>query len=197
MCARTDGRRVGRLACVVALTTMLFHGCATSTAPNGWLRSPSAEHRDSFGGWCDVTFTGGRGHLGGELIAVGSDSLYVLGADQLRAVARSSIEKATLMIYAAPMRPIAAWSALGFLSSVLHGYGFLISGPVWIVVGTATTSAVSRQPQLRYPSDDSWKDLGEYARFPAGLPEELDRGSLRSRPIQGRDAAARLKARAA
>jgi hypothetical protein len=82
----------------IAWTFLLGCGCATTTAPTGWLQDPRVPS-NGFGGWMSVALwpvpgeAKPRGWVGsaeqvwdleGELIAVSDDSLFVFAGGSLR-----------------------------------------------------------------------------------------------------------------
>ena len=158
-------------------------GCATSSAPRGFLRPPLEAQRSAYGGWIEVALAR-QPHarteetLSGELIAVGDDSIFVLGAAGLRAVAVPRIARARLMAYDAQYGALASWTLLGVLSTASHGVGLILSAPVWIVAGSAATAAQSHAPLRVVTRPGELPSLRPFARFPQGLPPSLGRRAL-------------------
>jgi hypothetical protein len=170
---------------VIASALVLFAlGCASTTAPLKWLSPPRETQRLAYGGWISANYTADRkkSEAHGELLAIHTDSLFVLAANNLIAIPLKKITKAKLTAYDANTGPLTAWSVLGTLSTASHGFGLIISAPVWIISGTAATSAQSYAPQLSFPKK-SWGEFRKYARFPNGLPPNIDRRALRSKSV--------------
>lgn len=155
-------------------------GCASTTAPSKWLAPPIETQRQAFGGWISVDYQTNRlkSEIHGELIAVAPDSIFVLAADRFWAIPAKQITKAKLTAYDPNVGPLALWSFLGTLSTASHGFVLIISAPIWIISGTAASSAQSYQPQLSFPKKP-WNEFRKYARFPGGLPQGLDRKTLK------------------
>ncbi len=49
------------------------------------------------------------------------------------------------------------------------------------LVGMVADGVASEDAQVKRPKK-SWEEIAEYARFPQGLPEGLDRAALRLKP---------------
>ncbi len=162
-----------------AILAILGAGCASTTAPPGFLPTAQDSQRVGRGGWITASFGIGAEEFGvdGELVAVDKDSLYVLSDGGLDAVALSSIRKAKLMSYRSGSGEPALWTLLGTLSTASHGVGLIITAPVWILVGSSIAAGQSHAPELKRP-EHAWAELRAFARFPQGLPHDLDRDSL-------------------
>lgn len=175
------GGRHPRGACAawaILLAGVSLAGCAKSTAPRGWLPRPVDAQKVAHGGWITLQRGDSRGTFHhGELLAVHADSVFVL-EDVCVGFPRSQVVKATLMGYGPNTGPLTAWTVFGTLSTVSHGVYLILSAPVWILVGSSATVSQSRAPQMNL-MPATWDAARAYARFPQGLPEGLDRSSLR------------------
>jgi hypothetical protein len=161
---------------------LLTAGCAPVSAPGGWLPPAHPDRVDTYGGWIVVQQVGKRGtpRIGGELIAVSSDSVFVFTARGLQGVARSEIKGADLYGYEGGANALVVWTLLGTLASVSHGLGAMFSAPAWIVIGTIAASVQSWKPHVGLRGDD-WRAFVPYCRYPQGLPPGLDRAALQPR----------------
>ena len=166
----------------ISVLTLHVGGCATTTAPPGWLPSPPVAQSDGFGGWISVKYDteNSKAEEHGELIAVGSNQIYVLTAEEWLSISTSKISHFKLTAYDSNSRRLSAWTFLGTLSAYSHGWGAILSWPVWIIGGSLSTRAQSLAPVRYYtPSLD---ELRAYARFPQGLYEEKSLRSLKPKP---------------
>lgn len=144
--------------------------------------------------------------LGGELLAITEDSLYTLAGSTVTPVPLAVIRGATLELYDPQSREAAAMTTAGTLLTITHGAFLFITAPLWLIVGSSATATLSGQGRVHAdlvsggtsPSSVdvgsapegkrsvarvvTWKDLRIHARFPQGLPPELDRSRLRERP---------------
>jgi hypothetical protein len=150
-------------------------GCASNTAPEGWLPAPEDAAAFPHGAWVTVERKqdGKRSRVDGELIALRDASVIVLAGRQWIEIPRDQTRKITATYYKARLWPLSLWSTVGTLSSLSHGWGLIVSAPLWIVVGTASTAATSHEPREVFPKA-SWEDLRRYARFPQGVPPGID-----------------------
>jgi hypothetical protein len=174
--------RSAGLVGILFMAGLLAGGCASSTAPNGWLPSAIDAGTRVRGGWATVS-TGRderRPAAEGELIAVEPDTLFVLSGGTLVGVPRAAILRATVTGYYNDWKDMRAWTALGSISTFSHGGFLILSLPAWILVGSIATAGASREPQMVYP-ETKWEKLPHYARFPQGLPAALDRRRLESK----------------
>ncbi len=185
---------------ILCLSFLLTAGCATTTAPLGWLPSSEASAYDLFGGWLMVEYMSSKSweRVDGELIAVEPDKLFVLPYSSMKRnsaagsqasvspdttwtlleIPKDQIIKANLMGYQSDHHVIGLWSVAGLLSTVSHGVILIFSAPVWLLAGLGSTASQSHMPELVYPKV-KWEQLSTYARFPQGLPPGLDRTALR------------------
>jgi hypothetical protein len=194
-----------RWAALAACCAGLLCGCTTNPAPKGWLPRAEQAPQDRYGGWIVLELTGGTegaetsskqtssvqstsmrtagARIAGELIAIGSDSVLVLPrSGGLVAVPNTRIAKGELWGYTPPSGVIAAWSVLGTLSTASNGGYLILTAPAWIVGGSLASSSASRASRLRWGESGEWVAARRFARFPAGLPEGLDRTRLTPKP---------------
>ena len=170
------GRNTHRLLVGVLLAAL---ACYTSRAPRNWLPTPAESQSDPYGGWIKVsakTPTGPR-EIEGELIAAERDTLHVMAFIELVSVPLDSVTEVKLEAFRIERVGFATWTALGVLSSLSHGYVFVLTAPVWILGGTFATSSYSRAPLIVTPTVEA---LRPYARFPQGFPPGLDRKTLQA-----------------
>ena len=174
----------------------LYSGCASSTAPRGWLSQAHEIETQAYGGWIGIeTKPGVEAIPHGELIALHHDSVFVLASDSnLYTVAISDIKKARLAGYDSEWDQMAALVFLGTLSTASHGGFLVLTAPIlWGLAGGATAGSQSRVSLIDYPKrrpkvqgksvvrendQHPLRSMREYARFPQGWPPSLDRSTL-------------------
>jgi hypothetical protein len=172
--------RLMRCGAVTALLAATLAGCYQSPAPPRWLPSPMEAQRDAFGSWIIVQAQPKTVPLAqGELIAVSTDSIHVLSDGRLVSLARTTLCCAELIAYRMDVSELQIWSVLGLVSTVSHGFGLILTAPVWALAGTVATAAASYAPRI--VSTDAIV-LRSFARFPQGFPPGFDRSTLRSKP---------------
>lgn len=182
---------VKKLTVLLLLTGIaaLFGGCAGTSAPAGFLTTAAETQKQAFGAWAELKYLDGSRvvEVNGELISLANDSVTVLTYDNLVTVDRNKVQQLRLTTYDSRYALLAAWTTVGTLSTVSHGYGLVISAPLWILTGSLATSFQSRLPieslddGWQFPiesSDDGWQSLNKFARFPQGIPPTIDRNRL-------------------
>jgi hypothetical protein len=167
--------------CAAALA--LLAACASTTAPQNWLPNAAETQIQGFGSWISLTIDGDtlKTTLDGELIAIEQHTVLVLTCDSLFAVNQEEISAAKLTSYYSGASLLALWTVLGVLSTPSHGWFMGLTVPLWVITGSVSSAGQSYAPQKKYPKL-SWYELRQYARFPQGLPPEVDREGLRPMP---------------
>ncbi len=189
----------------------LLCGCAARHAPSGWLPYAQETQREAYGGWIHLEYRAGLGFDGegdprdvsGELVTISEDSVFVLTGRTLTARALTSVPRATLEVYDSRSGDVARMTLGGTLATVTHGFGLVLTAPLWILTGCLSSAALSNQGRLTVDSSRvamsaqragrtvwgraSWKDLSRFARFPQGFPPGLDRALLHERPRTKRE----------
>lgn len=163
-------------------------GCATHAAPDGLLPDPTEAQTDAYGSWIELTVAPDSTWVTGELIAVAEDSVWVLGLDgQARAVATDAVTNGKLVAYDAEHGKVAVATLLGIGSTISNGAFLIITGPLWLLVGTVAAADQSRIPIQELPAlatdhrAGSWAGLAPFARFPQGMPAGVRLETLRPR----------------
>jgi hypothetical protein len=149
--------------------------CTRNPAPSGWLAPPHEAQSDPYGAWIVVTRED-TSDVGGELLAVERDSLFVLTSDSaVNAFATDRLLRATVAYYDSEWGRLATWTALGSLGTISNGFVLILTLPISAIGGSVATAAQSRAPIRRVERGGNWEDLRMFARFPAGLPANLPR----------------------
>jgi hypothetical protein len=152
--------------------------CARNPAPAGALPRVNAVMTDGFGGWIEAVRLNGT-PVAGELLAANADTVWILNSAGLAALPGDSLRNATLALYEARSGGLGAWVALGTLGTISNGSFLIFTAPLWLIVGTTTAARASRQPLYRWNPSQSFDEIRRFARFPAGIPANVDRSSLR------------------
>src|SRR5262249_15240626 len=151
---------------------------------------------EGYGGWIQVTSMEGDTGLttAGELLAISRDSVFVLADSTVVAVPLAWVTDATLESFDPQTRDAASWTAAGVGSTIPHGWGLIIPAPLWTLVGSTSTGALSHHGRMERPRA-SWADMRVFARFPQGLPPGLDPNKLEPRPLHVRKSGRRYDPR--
>jgi hypothetical protein len=122
----------------------------------------------------------------GELLAVDARAVWILDAKgRTIAVERAQVLGVSIEMYASGAAGTWAWTALGTLSTLSHGFLAIYTAPIWVLLGTTATVAAARGND-RDVNPSNFDVLFEYARFPQGLPPEWPRpaGSPAAAPVE-------------
>jgi hypothetical protein len=165
---------------------VLTAACAGNPAPKGWLAPPPDASSEPYGAWVELELPSAGRQLpaGGELIAIASDSLFVLTPHgEFFAIARADATRARVAYYDSQYGDLAVWTTFGSLATASHGLLLIISFPIWTVTGWPITAGQSRAPLVDVgPGRRAWDEVAKYARYPQGLPVDLDRARLQPKP---------------
>lgn len=156
--------------------------CQANPAPREWLPTPAQTPEWTHGGWIQLEMKAPNartpgGSWGGELLAVSTDSLWVLTEQGANRVAVADVTRATLVGWDPETYLLTLWTIVGTLSTISNGAFLLFTAPAWAIGGSLATAAQSRRPLVR-TEREGWPALRLYARFPQGLPPGLDLATL-------------------
>ncbi|HEU5304619.1 MAG TPA: hypothetical protein VFU40_08245 [Gemmatimonadales bacterium] len=159
-------------------------GCATNSAPEGWLLKPTDAQSAAYGGWIELTYgMEAKRRADGELIAVSADSVWVLGQGQALVIPTAAVAKGKLTAYAAQKGSLTAWTIAGSLATISNGAFLIFTAPMWIIGGSLAVGSESRAPERSSPPL-GWGELAPFARFPQGMPAGLDLTMLEARMVE-------------
>ena len=133
-----------------------------------------------YGHWMEVKTDAGIQY--GELLALESDSLIMIDtADQLYHLAKVNIQEVKLWIHRDESIPVKKYTGAMAGASVSNGWFMILTIPAWLITRSRLlkqTEAMERE--IRYPEME-WEKMRPYARFPQGMPDEIERGELRGK----------------
>ncbi len=200
-------RRISVSATLVVVAIGLT-GCASSGARRGYLVSPADAQRETYGAWIAVDTRAAETpahRWRGELVAIEAESVFVHNGESLVAIPIARVKRAKIAAYHSPAAVGGGWALAGLLSTPSHGFGLLLSAPIWILTGIFTSTAMSYEPITTIQSSsrgisesidprdvelgivrEPWKSfyaVRKFARFPQGLPPDIDRASLQTKPL--------------
>jgi len=107
--------------------------------------------------------------FGGELLSADVQGVAVLVGGQVVRASLVEAEKMTVTAYRTHLGGVAAWGAVGTLSTLSHGKFLLASVPVWALTWFITQGVIHDRPVMQWPREPIDK-LRPYARFPQGMP---------------------------
>ena len=170
-----------KLLYLLAITfPIIFWGCATSYAPDGWLSEAEDIPKEIYGGW--ITIVTKPNNLqaeetsmqySGEFISVDSTKIYLL-YDSVYQIPKNTIRNSTLELYQKKTKSYSAWTILGTLSTISNGFFLVVTAPLWLAVGIPVTISESSRDnyEMEDPDDAYWNEVKQFARFPQGIDED-------------------------
>jgi len=172
------------------VTALAATSCASLHAPRGVLPTARDAPQDAAGAWIEIepSRASGGGRVTGEFLAVGvagdraaPESVYVLTGAGFDAIPLTAIHGARIEVYESEAGRGRGMVLGGMFLSLSNGLGFIITGPLWLLVGSIATGEISHEP-IRSTDGSGWEPVRAYARFPAGLPPGLDRAAVVAAP---------------
>ena len=166
---------------------LFLSGCSTTFMPANYRHNPGGVKRVITGSWTEVKLkqtdiTGIEISLAGELIAIQSDTMYLLTRIGLKGINTSNIAIADLYLFVNQAERFATMTGLLYLPDILAALiigepAFLLLGVPWIITGTilSVVEGSNHSNQLNYPGKNQLSELNKFARFPQGLPPNIDR----------------------
>ena len=162
-----------------------------STVPEGFVPHLREIKERVTGSWIDIIIRSGDNPVtkykySGELIAVHTDSIFVLTLNKLFAFNIKSVEKARLYLFISPVNIYGLGTELVFLPNLIgiiatdYGVGFLSLGIPWLITGTVSSiiEEANNKNILEFPSKSRLDDFRKFARFPMGIPFDVNRDQL-------------------
>jgi hypothetical protein len=168
---------------------LFLTGCSISNIPMSYRFNPRDVIKEITGNWIEVKTSSNdienpEIKLSGELIAIQSDTVYILTEVKLNSILLSRINEATLYIYYNQGGKYAAVTGLLYLPDIIAAAAngipaFLAIGIPWLLIGSIITfSEGSNSNELIYPKKNTIEDFRKYARFPQGVPHEVMKDKL-------------------
>lgn len=117
--------------------------------------------------------------ISGELMAIQSDTVYLLTDSALIAVNRNMINSAVLYLFKPQTAITPVIAGLSYLPNVIGAIAeadraFLLIGVPLLITGAVISAIESARNVMKYPHKYQLNDLTKFARFPQGLPLGLD-----------------------
>lgn len=158
-------------------------GCSTVKAPQRSVPRREAIAADAFGGWLSVSLKTTRSSIQGEFIAISSDSVFIMPDKKVQVLPKADIDRARIIFFNNESDAYSLWAFLSSVATISNGYYLVLTLPINIITGISTASAEAKRINYYdYPSL-TWEELNKYARFPQGIPEQVDINEIKPRPI--------------
>lgn len=167
-------------------------GCNRMVVPAGYRPAPNKMDKSITGSWVDVSVIPNPSIdsitiLSGELIAVeNNNTLHILTAGEgLMSLSINRISAAKLYLFTNPNISVLGFpgiipNIIGAVSQPENAGYLLLMGIPLVVTSLAFIIADHQDGNstLRYPEMSSIKEFSNYARFPQGLPPDLQKEKL-------------------
>jgi hypothetical protein len=175
----------------ILLALALACSCATNPTPDDRIVSQEEAISSGKGAYAFVRCDGAAA-VAGELVASGNGRLSVLtDHGGLVDVNYARVADLTLGVHDNNFDGIAAWTVLGSLSTISHGFFLIFSLPVWLASGIGASANESHRGLFVCPANTHSNppismtscliDAAAYARFPQGLPPGVGAAQLLGR----------------
>lgn len=127
----------------------------------------------------------GEGKIKGEIIEVTDNEIKILtisSIPKIRIISKNKISILDVIITGTSDDPqrIEKWAKQMRWVSVGHGFWGLITFPInFGITNIQRNKASIGTYRMKYPKDVSWLDLKKFARFPQGIPDQVDESKIR------------------
>ena len=175
-----------QVLCIILLT-----GCKPVYIPIAYQHSLWENKTGISGGWVTVKYHNPLAEntlqsVKGELIAMQSDSFYVLTESLLVPIDTHNIDTAVLYIFKNQTGKYLMVTSLLLLPNIIAtiGYGepaYLLFAVPWAITGffSSIIEASGSNYRMRYPEKNSLRQFGKFVRFPVGIPSAMNREELK------------------
>lgn len=170
---------------------LMISGCAATHAPSNWLPETEKFPENTYGGWMtiitsDETKDGKERYLqyGGEFISQDEDNVYIL-YDTVYIISKKDIRNISLELVEKSTTEFGLWTLGGTVATLSNGKFLIITAPLWLIAGTS--AAVGESTRDLYETDNPdilfWNNIMKFARFPQGLPTNINLSELKPKQI--------------
>lgn len=166
---------------------IMVTGCVTVNIPEAYNFKVKELQNNPYGCWTEIVNDATSfpvKKFSGELLNLSADSAFLLIADgEVRSIENTSIISANLYTHKNQANTYITTSVLfaspAILGAMIHsdyGGGFLILGVPVALVGLVQSLIEGNKKRniLVYPQKNSLDDLAVFARYPAGMPQNID-----------------------
>ncbi|EON77869.1 hypothetical protein ADIS_1788 [Lunatimonas lonarensis] len=161
------------------LVCFLMMACTAVQAPKSKVPRLKDIEQDGRGGWIIMHLAEESLEVTGELLSVSDDEIVLLTGGGLFRYEQHTIDRARVVIYNTETAKFGLWTALSSLATVTNGYFLLITAPLNLITGAVVTGTESKRDNYVDFPEDGWPVFRKFARFPQGMPEELQARDLK------------------
>jgi hypothetical protein len=168
---------------LIALCFMVLCGCSAVKAPQGSVPRRKDIVTDAFGGWISASLKTTRNSIQGEFIAISLDSVFIMSDNKVQILPKADIDNARIILFNSESGAYSGWTFLSSLATISNGHFLVFTLPINLITGISTASGEAKRINYYdYPAL-TWDELNKYARFPQGIPEQVDTKEIKPRPI--------------
>jgi len=176
-----------KISFAVLISLSILSGCQNPIIPAGYLPKTKDVSSEAFGKWIKLTTYSDSiktlsVELSGELIAVETDSVYILTEVDLITLHRDRISGASVYLFQSRKEPVYGFLGLiptfaGIIATGEYAGGFFVLGFPLLVTSVIQT-VIRGNEILYYPKKATLNDLVKFSRYPQGMPPDINRDLL-------------------
>ena len=179
------------ISSLVAFSFCLIIGCATTYAPEAYLPDTDDVQTETYGGWITlVTMPDSLSseekwmQYSGEFISLDEENVYLL-YDSLYRIPKIKIYSSIIELDEKNSTEYGLWTAGGTAATISNGWFLILTAPLWLLGGIPATvgESVRDRYETEYPDSVYWMNVQKFARFPQGLPENVQLKELKQKEI--------------
>ncbi len=170
------------------IAVLLIECTVQRDIPSSYLRNPRGMDTMSNGCWININEgivdqKEVRGNISGELIAVQSDTFYILTRKDFVYIPANEIKTATMFLFKDQSGKYILVTCLGLIPNFAGALinklpKFLLLGIPFAVVGISTSAIEASANKYIYPIENQLDQFSVFARFPQGVPKGVDVNKL-------------------
>lgn len=119
--------------------------------------------------------------LFGEIIELDSESITILPIGpqrkEMTTISKTQIKSAEIIVSSTSdnSQKIGTWAGLTNIESIGHGIVGIVTLPINLAVTIPIAIDASKGTyRIKYPENISWDEMTKFARFPQGIPENIN-----------------------
>lgn len=166
---------------------IILSGCHDRMVPTSYIPHTKEVSLGPFGSWIEVkttldSITKLSYDLDGELLAIESDTLYMITVSGLVAIHTKMIDEARLHLFAPRKEYFIGFLALtpnlaGVIFTGDYAGGFFVIG-IPLIVTTLILAINKGNEVLKYPKKTTLSEFAKFSRYPQGISFNINRDSL-------------------
>lgn len=181
----------------IIIGIIILNGCITNNVPSTYVHGTKNLNNNPYGCWLIVHMNSNYSEyqgqeVGGELLAIEKDTVYLLVEDfNIIICPAKNIISAKLITHKNQAGTFALFTGLFITPNIIGALAYGIGGFMILAIPVAITGltvtlieATGQGNVLLYPEKSSLKSFGKFARFPQGIPTNVDTKQLTLKKIE-------------